>query len=200
MNIRIRSASIGLLTLFLTPSLALAAEAAHGEEKPSVMGFDLLQFGMAIAVFLIAFFVLQSMVWPKILGGLDARQQKIRGEVFAAEELRKTAAKEKAEFQKALADAKAESARMIEQTRAEQARLAADLRMKAEAELNAMRDEARANIEAAKRSAIAEIHREGVRHGAMIAEQILRREVKPDDHRRLAEESLGQFQREYSAN
>lgn len=174
-------------------SLVLAADEAHGAAAANPVAFAWVPFVAALVIFGIAFFVLATMVWPKILGGLDDRANKIRSEVFAAEELRKAAAEEKKQFDRALSDARAESARMIEQTKAEQSRLAADLRAKAEIELNAMREEAKATIEAAKRSAINEIYAETATLATSVAAKILQREVNPDDQRRLVEESVGQF-------
>lgn len=157
------------------------------------MDFEWVPFVSALVVFGIAFFVLATQVWPKILKGLNDREGKIRSEVFAAEELRKAAAAEKKEFERSLSDARAESARIIEQTKADQTRLAADLRAKAEIELNAMRDEAKATIEAAKRAALTEIYAETATLATAVAAKILQREVNTDDQRRLVEESVGQF-------
>lgn len=173
------------------PGAALAAETAHAAGGP--MDFEWVPFVSALVVFGIAFFVLATQVWPKIMKGLTDRENKIRSEVFAAEELRKAAAGEKKEFERSLADARAESARIIEQTKADQLRLAADLRAKAEVELTAMREEAKANIEAAKRAAINEIYAETAALATAVAGKILKREVNADDQRRLVEESVGQF-------
>lgn len=180
--------------------LMLAADDAHAAAAANPVAFNWVPFVAALVIFGIVFFVLARFVWPKILGGLEDRANKIRSEVFAAEELRKAAAEEKKQFERSLADARAESARIIEQTKAEQSRLAADLRAKAEVELNAMRDEAKATIEAAKRAAINEIYAETATLATSVAGKILRREVNADDQRRLVEESVSQFGREYARN
>lgn len=180
------------LTVASLPGSALAAEGGHAAGGP--MDFEWVPFVSALVVFGIAFFVLAKQVWPKILKGLADREDKIRSEVFAAEDLRKKAAEERRNFEKSIAEAKAEAQRMIEQTRAEQARLAADLRAKAEVELTQMRDEARRSIEAAKRAAINEIYEEGATLATKVAEKILQREVKVTDQARLVEESMGRLE------
>lgn len=172
---------------------ALAAEEAHGAAAGNPMGFDLLQFVMAIVVFGVVMLILRAQVWPKILGGLQAREDKIRSEVFAAEKLRKEADAAKREFDVKLAEARAESARLLEQTKAEQLRLAADLRAKAEIELNEMRDQARANIEAAKRAAVNELYSHAAILATTVAGKILQREVNADDQRRLVDESMNEL-------
>ena len=178
-------------------SLMLAAEGGGGAAANPV-AFNWVPFVSALVIFGIVFFILAKYVWPKILGGLEDRSNKIRSEVFAAEDLRKAAAEEKKQFERALADARAESARIIEHTKAEGSRLAADLRAKAEVELTAMREEAKANIEAAKRAAINEIYAETAALATSVAGKILKREVNADDQRRLVEESVNQFGREYA--
>lgn len=198
-----RLASVVLASPLLGPAVVMAADTAaadgHGAEaKPDVMAFDLLQFVMAIVAFGIAFFVLSKTAWPKIVAGLEARENKIRSEVFAAEEARKQAASSLADYQKSLAEARAEAQRMIEQTRAEQSRLAADLKARAESELNEMREQARMSIESAKKAALAEVYAEAANLATAVAGKILKREFNPGDQGRLVEESLQQYTREYA--
>ncbi|HBS29834.1 MAG TPA: ATP synthase F0 subunit B, partial [Phycisphaerales bacterium] len=166
--------------------------------KPDVMAFDLLQFIMAIVVFGVAFFILSRTAWPKIVQGLEAREEKIRSEVFAAEEARKKANDSLQEYKRSLAEAKAEAQRLIEQTRAEQARLAADLKARAESELAELRDQARQSIESAKKAALAEVYAEAATLATAVAGKILKREFNASDQGRLIEESVQQFTREYA--
>lgn len=188
------------LACFSLTGAALAASGgdAHAEPTGSVMFFTLMQFVMAILAFVIVFAILSKAVWPKILGGLEERERKIRSEVFAAEEARNRANEALKEYEKSLAEARAEATRMIEQTRAEQARMAADLRVKAELELNQMREQARASIDAAKKAALAEVYAEAATLATAVATKILQREVNVEDQRRLVEESVNQFGREFA--
>lgn len=182
------------------PAIALGAEAhggdAHGTDSP--MFFSLFQYGMSILVFLIVFAVLSKVAWPKILGGLEAREKKIREEIFAAEESRKKASEMQAAHSKELATAKAEAQRMIEQTRAEATRTAADLRVKAEAEIGQMREQALASIEAAKKAAVQDIYNEAAGMATAAAGKILERELNPADQARLIENSLTEFREAYA--
>ncbi len=175
-------------------SLLIAREG--GAANP--VAFNWVPFVAALVIFGITFGVLAKIVWPKILAGLDERANKIRSEVFAAEDLRKAAAEEKKQFDKALADARAEAQRLIDQTKSEQMRLAADLRVQAEAELSAMRAEAKAGIDAAKRAAINEIYEEAAELATKVAEKILQREVKISDQARLVDESLGRLESQFA--
>lgn len=187
----------GSALVLALPAMAFAAAAEEGPHSQP-MYFSLLQFGSGIAVFLIAFFVLKSAAWPKILGGLDDREKKIRSEIFAAEEARKKAAEAQKEFERSLAQAKNEAQRMIDDTRAEQARLAADLKLKAEAELTQMREAAMRDIDAAKRSAISDIYGEAATLATTVASKILKREVNVNDQKHLVAEAMAEVKREFA--
>ncbi len=175
-----------------------AAVAQHAGPESEVMFFTLMQFAMSLLAFAIVFFILSKIVWPKILGGLEEREKKIRSEVFAAEEARKRATDAMKEYEKSLSEARAEARAMIERTKAEQARLAADLRARAEAELTQLREQARASIAAAKRAAITELHAEAASLAVAVATKILQREVTIDDQRRLVDESVGEFSSQFA--
>jgi F-type H+-transporting ATPase subunit b len=189
---------MSLIALAALASNALAADGHAPAGGGGPMDFEWVPFVSALVVFGIAFFVLATQVWPKILKGLNDREGKIRSEVFAAEELRKAAAEEKKQFERALSDARAESARIIEQTRSEQSRLAADLRVQAETELTAMREEAKASIQAAKRAALNEIYAETAILATKVAEKILQREVNVNDQARLVDESIGRLESQFA--
>ncbi|MFM9957496.1 MAG: F0F1 ATP synthase subunit B [Phycisphaerales bacterium] len=199
MNRRLTNSTLALAATLLTPALALGAAAAgetHGTESP--MFFSLFQYGSAIVVFLIVFAVLAKVAWPKILGGLEEREKKIREEIFAAEESRKRASEMQASHAKELSAAKTEAARLIEQTRAEATRAVADLRVKAEAEIAQMREQALASIEAAKKAAVQDIYNEAAGMATAGASKILERELNPADQARLIENTLTEFREAYA--
>ena len=185
---------LAVLMALLTPGVAMGA--AHGGGGASdVVAISPWQFVAGIAVFLFAFFILQKMAWPKILGGLDEREKKIREEIFAAEESRRQAERAQADYAKELAGARAEAQRMIEQTKAEQSRMAAELKSQAEAEMAQMRDSAMSSIEAAKRAALSEVYTETATIATAVASKILEREVNEADQKRLVDDTLDELVR-----
>lgn len=194
------SLSLAPLAILALPALALGAEAGHADAATAggPMWLSAIQFVSAIVVFLIVFFVLAKIAWPKILGGLEDREKKIRSEIFAAEEARKAAQTAQQQFAKEIAEAKAEATRMIDQTRAEQSRLAADLKIRAEAELTELRENANRSIEAAKRAAISEIYAEAATLATTVAGKILKREVNVNDQRHLVEETMNEVSSRYA--
>lgn len=144
----------------------------------------------AIVVFMIVAGILAVGVWPKIVAGLDERNEKIQGEIAAAEAARKQAKDALNEYEKNLADARAEAQQMLADTKAQQGELAAQLKATAETELSAMREKAKAEIEAAKKQALNELYSESVNLATVMAGKILQREVTANDQQRLMEESL----------
>lgn len=174
------------LVAIMTP-LSHAAEEANPLAKPN----EGLATGItAIVIFVIVFGLLSTMVWPKIVKGLDERNEKIVGEIAAAEEARKQAKDALDEYEKNLAEARAESQKMIEETRAQQSQLAAQLKANADKELGAMREKALAEIESAKKQALNELYNESVNLATVMAGKILQRQVTVDDQQRLMEESI----------
>ena len=105
------------------------------------------------------------------MAGLDERNEKIVGEIAAAEDARKQAKEALAQYEQNLADARAESQKMLEDTKAQQASLAANLKATADAELSAMREKAVADIDAAKKQALNELYTESVNLATVMAEQ-----------------------------
>lgn len=188
---------LSILSMTLVPAAAsFGAEPAHGDDahaEQSVMSFDLFQFFMAIVVFGLAFFILSKTAWPKILGGLEARDAKITGDLADAERAREQAEASLAQYEKALAEARTEAARIVEEARTNQQKLAAELKAKTESELASMRDSAKRDIASAKSAAINELHSHVADLATDIAGKILKRELSADDQRSLVDESLNQL-------
>lgn len=183
-----------VLATLAMPAIAPVALGAEAEAGASPMSFELLQYFATIVTFLIVLAILGKVVWPKILGALEDRQNKILAEIKAAEDARKQAAAALERYEKSLAEARAEAQQLIEKTKAEQSTLAADLRAKADAELTLLRERAQRDIEAAKKQAVSEIYAQAASLATDLAAKILKREINAADQRRLVDESLGQLE------
>ena len=178
--------------------MAMAQEGGeHADQKQGVIA-NFLQgvgpFVVTIVVFVAVFGILSTKVWPKIVKGLQDRENKIRSEIESAELARKQAKDALEQYQKSLADARSEAQKMIEATRAQQATLAAELKAKADVELNQMRERALRDIESAKRAAVSEIYSTYTGAATQMASKILRRTINASDTQQLVEESMAQLQ------
>jgi F-type H+-transporting ATPase subunit b len=164
---------------------------AEGAEHTEVMATGNIVPGIvALLVFLSAFAFLYLKVWPQITRGLDDRQQKILGEIEAAEEARRLADQALQNYERNLAEAKKEAADMIAKARSDAKAVAEELRARNESELTEMKERAKREIETAKRIAIVDLHQEAADLATSIAAKILRREITSNDQDRLVEESL----------
>lgn len=157
------------------------------------LAFNLLPFFTSIVVSLIFVGILYAKVWPTITKGLDERNQKIIGEIKAAEEARKEAKAAQESFQRKLAEAQAESMQMIRHAQAEAQRQGEEQRARVEAELADRQRRASEEIESARRAAVAQLESQAADLAVAIAGRILSREVNAADQRKLVDESLKQF-------
>ena len=172
------------------PTLA----AAHAD----VMDVNWLPAATGLVVFLVAFGILWVKVWPRILRGLDERNEKILTAISEAEDSREQAKQALAAYESSLAEAREEANRMIAEAKTNAGKLAEELRSKSEQELTEMKQRAGREIEAARQSAVASLHAEAATLATTIAGKILQREVSATDQERLIADSLdelGQFSR-----
>lgn len=154
------------------------------------LAFNWLPFLTTIVVFLVVVVALGAFVWPKILKGLEERNEKILGEIASAEAARAAAAAKQKEFEQKLAEALEQSAKMIREAKSEAVRLGDELRSKSEAELAERARRASDEIDNARRTAVAELEAHAATLAVSIAGRILQREITPSDQKRMVEESL----------
>ncbi len=168
------------------PFLLAADDATHAE----VMALHWMPAVTTLVVFLLAFGFLYVKVWPKIIKGLEDRQNKIRQEIANAEAAREQANAALAEYEKELASARQEANELIAHARADAKAVAKELRDRNEVELGEMKQRATRDLQSAKRAAITELHAEAATLAADIAGKILKREISAGDQQRLLDESL----------
>lgn len=180
-----------------------AHDAAHGHEplNPLPEPKQGLVVGLtSIVVFLLVLAFLSVKVWPMIGRGLDERANKIKSEIEAAELAQEQAKAALQEYERNLAQARAEAQKMLDDAKSQQQVIAAELKAKSEVELNQMREKAKRDIEAAKRDALNEIYNQASAMATSMAGKILKREIGPQDHQRLMQESLGELQSAVARN
>ncbi|MEE2895817.1 MAG: F0F1 ATP synthase subunit B, partial [Planctomycetota bacterium] len=157
---------------------------------PNPMNPEPFVAATALVVWIFAFAILVWKVWPVITKGLDERNDKILGEIKAAEDARAQAKQALADYEKSLADAREEANRTIAEARAEAQRVADEMKAANERELAERMARAKSDIEAAKKAAVADIHGRASELAAAVAGRILQREINADDQARLVEESI----------
>ncbi len=168
----------------------------HGDDEAgskSPLQFFPQEFVWNLIVFLLLLTVLGKFVWPKILAGLNAREAKLRDDMLAAETQSNEAAETLAQYKAQLADAQKEYQRIVDQAKTDAASAAAKVKADAEADLAAIKTRAEADIRSAKEQAVADIYEQAAVLSTDIAGKVLQREIRPEDHRALIDESLAKL-------
>jgi F-type H+-transporting ATPase subunit b len=142
--------------------------------------------------FVVVMFGMWKFALPAIKGGMNARTERIKGDLDAAEAQRTEASAILAEYQTQLADARNESARIIEEARQAADEVKQSLTAKAQADIAELRGRATADIEAAKAQAIADLRGEVASLAIGAAEQVVGRNLDRDTNVALVEAYINQ--------
>ena len=172
------------------------ADSAHGDghaddsEMPPLLQFD---FGSAIcnlAIFLGVFAILSKFVWPVILGGLKAREDKIHGDLEAAEKANEEAKGLLSQYQAKLDEAAAQVQTLLADARKDAEASGQRIVDDAKSEAERQRERAIADIETAKKVALSDLAGQTSDMAINVAKQVVGRELKADDHAELIRQSL----------
>lgn len=176
----------------MTPTTVLAAEKAGGVEADPMKLYT-LEMIWAVVLFLIFASILGFVVWPKVLGALQAREQKLEGDLVGAETARKEAEAALTEYKTKIAEAQKEAQAVVEEARKSAELAAAKIKADTESEIAKMKERAEAEIAAAKDQALGEVYAQTAELSTQIAGRILKREINASDQQQLVSESLAEL-------
>jgi F-type H+-transporting ATPase subunit b len=142
--------------------------------------------------FFVVFFFVWKMGLPAIKKGMDARTERIRSDLAAAETQRTEADTLLADYRAQLADAKSESARIIEEARQSADALKRDQEARLQSELADLRSKATSDIEAAKVQAIADLRGEVASLAVGAAEVVVGKNLDQATQVQLIEDYINQ--------
>ena len=150
-------------------------------EAPSPIIPELNEIIWGGSAFLILFVIMVKKGFPAVKGAMDARAERIRSDLDAADQARAV----QADYEARLADAKSEAARLIDEARGAADELKVDLAARADADIAEMRTRAAADIESQKAQAIADLRAEvaGIALGA--AERVVQSSLDAEVQGRL---------------
>ena len=118
----------------------------------------------------------------------SARQRSIRDELMRAEEEKAAAVAQLEEVEGRLARLDAEVEAIREQAQKEAAEERARIERATEEEMRKIREQARREIESAAKAARAELRTFTAEQSVRLAEEMIRRDIRPEDDGRLARE------------
>jgi len=169
---------------------------SHGNATAALASPADLKFDLSIytfIVFLILLAVLYKFAWGPIAAALEQREETIARQIEEAKHASEKAALQLQQYEARLAAATDEARQIVAQARkdAELAKdkIVADARDAAGKE----RDRAVAEIHVAKNQALDEIAQRSVQTAISLAGNIIRREVKPQEHEALISDAVNQF-------
>jgi F-type H+-transporting ATPase subunit b len=138
----------------------------------------------AVAFILLAV-VMGKVVFPKIAGTLDARQQEIQGTLNQIAADRKAMEQTRADYEQRLANIEAEAREHITGAVKQSQEEAAAILARAREEATTHRDRALADIDQERKKAVVQIRSEMADLAVRAAGKVLEREINPAVHREL---------------
>ena len=168
-------------------ALVLAAEA--GEKGGG--SFTDLKLSTAIwawITFLTTLAILSKVAWPGLAAKMEARELRIAEGLKKAEEAEQRARDIAAQQEQLLAEARQESQKLIADARAAADNVKQDLLRQAQEEIGAERERAKTEIGLERSRAVDEIKQAAVDLTLEASARLLRRELRDEDHQRLARE------------
>jgi len=145
---------------------------------------------VSIVNFLVILYLLRRYLWGPILTVLANRAEKIREGLAMAEAARAERERMKAEVERLLADARRDAQAIAERMTKAAEFAAADVRAQAKAEADRIRERGRDDANQLHDQALAQLRSELAGMVVLAASRVLGRELDPEKHRALIEQSL----------
>jgi F-type H+-transporting ATPase subunit b len=165
-------------------------EACQEAPSPIMPATDELIWG-AIS-FVALFLLLRKFAYPQIKKGMEARAERIRNDLQAAEAQRNEAEGVLAEYRAQLNDARSEAGRIIEEARQAADAIKRDQEARLQAELAELRARAVADIDSAKTQALADLRSDVAQLAIGAAEAVVQRNLDRRTQTQLVEDYINQ--------
>lgn len=180
------------LSGWLIPSVVVAAEDAHG-------GGGLISVDWSLAVQMVNFIfllaILYRLLYKPLLAKMEERTVAIKASLEAAEAARADAARQQEEnagrLRAAYAEAQAIRAAALKEAAEEQRKLVESARREAQQ----LVESAKAQMDSDVRRAREELRREVSEIAITVAEKLIRKSLRDDDHRRIVDDSIARIGR-----
>jgi F-type H+-transporting ATPase subunit b len=146
-----------------------------------------------LIVFSVSVYILKRLAYPRIANFLDRRQKAIEDTLDTAERTRREADEILKEYRERLKEAREQSEDIVARARRAADRLEDEAKADAAKTREELMERTRRDIEAETRRAIDEIRREVADLTVMATEKVTRKALTDDDHKRLIQEALDEF-------
>ena len=177
------------VALALVGPAAVWAASEGGHESGGLISLDKSLIVQAIN-FLILLFILKRLLYKPFLAKMDERTQAIQKSLDEAQAARAQAARQQEENETRLRAAHAEAAAIRAQAMKEASEEQKRLVEAARAESQRLVEGAKAQMDADVRRAREELRREVADLATAVAEKLVRRSLRDEDHRRIVAEAI----------
>jgi F-type H+-transporting ATPase subunit b len=151
-----------------------------------VMIWTLIAFGVSLLI-------LRKLAFPRIADALDKRRKAIEESIDHAERTRVEAERLLQEYRERLREAREQADDIINRSRKAADKLQDEAKVDATHKREELMEQTRRDIEQETRRAIEQIRREVADLTVLATEKVTRKSLDDDDHRRLIEEALSEF-------
>src|SRR3954463_222714 len=151
-----------------------------------VMVWTLIAFGVTILL-------LRRFAFPPIQEALDKRRIAIESSIDAAERTRDEADALLREYRERLREAREQADDIVTRARRSAERVEEQSKVDAKASREELMEQTRRDVEQETRRALDQIRREVADLTVLATEKVARKSLDDDDHRRLIEEALSEF-------
>ena len=159
----------------------------------SLLFWSIVSFGILL-------FLLKRYALPPILTILDEREAQIKESLESAARARQEAEKTITEHQEKMREAWKEAEATIRQARVRAQQILDENEQRMRTESDRMLAEAREEIERERRRLFGQVKTIAVDLSILAAEVVLKKSLRGDDQKRLAEEAVEEFSRKYREN
>ena len=173
-----------------TPIVALAEEGENTGMK--LLLPNMAEFIPACIAFLIIFFIMSKFAWPMVLKMMEDRENKIQGDLDAAEEAKLQAQSDAQAYADRLASAEREAAEIIAAAKREAEEERSRILGKAQKDAAATIAKARDAVESERKKAMVQLSSSVVDLSVEIAGKIIGNDLDDAAHRALAEKYLAE--------
>jgi F-type H+-transporting ATPase subunit b len=146
------------------------------------------------AVFVVTYFALKKVAWPMLQSKMEEREVRISEGLKKAEEAEARAKELMERQEEILEEARGEAQKLLAESRSAAENIKNETLAAAQTEIQTERERAKKEIDLERSRAVDELKRAVVDLTLDAAGRVLERELKDEDHRRLASEAIGRVE------
>jgi F-type H+-transporting ATPase subunit b len=177
----------------------LATEAAESAEGGSFTDVNIATAVWAWVAFLVTFLILRKVAWPALIAKMEEREVRIAEGLRKAEEAEKRTRELMEKQEQILEEARKEAQKLLADSRASAESAKAEILRASQQEIAEQRERAKKEIGLEVAKSVEELKRATVELTLEASARLLKREIRDDDHRRLAREVVDEVASEQRA-